>query len=136
MRMKARLVAADVRQLAAACRTEAERGGFVVTIVIVDDGAQLLHLERLDARPLTVDVALAKARTAVMTHRPSGAWQDRVKDAPNLMALDLLPLRGALPLMYQGDCVGAIGVSGATAEEDELVAQAGVAVLATFKIDV
>ncbi|HPF28236.1 MAG TPA: heme-binding protein [Steroidobacteraceae bacterium] len=136
MRMKPRLTTADVRQIAAACRDAAQRHKFCVTIAIVDDAAQLLYLERLDARPLTVDVALGKARTAVMTHRPSGVWQARVQEAPNLMALDLLPLRGALPLLYQGECVGAIGVSGVTSEEDELVAQAGVDALAALSIDI
>lgn len=136
MRMQPRLTTADVRQIAAACRDAAERRNFSVTIAIVDDAAQLLYLERLGARPLTVEVALGKARTAVMTHRPSGSWQERVQDAPNLMALDLLPLRGALPLLYQGECVGAIGVSGVTSEEDELVAQAGVEALAALSIEV
>ena len=135
MRMKPYLVADDARRLAAACREAASKQGFSVTIVIVDEAGHPLHLERLDARPLTVDVALRKARTAVMTHRPSGVWQERVQDAPHLMALDLLPLRGAVPLLYQGQCIGAIGVSGATAEEDEQVSQAGVDTIASLAIE-
>jgi glc operon protein GlcG len=123
------LTASDARRMVAACRAEAERNGWAVTIAVLDDAAQLLHLERLGARALTVEVALAKAKTAVLTQAPSATWEQRVKDTPNLAALQLMPLRGALPLMYEGQCVGAIGVSGVKAEEDEQVAQAGVVAL-------
>jgi uncharacterized protein GlcG (DUF336 family) len=135
MRNKPALTIADARLIAAACRAEAERNRWAVTIAILDEAAQLLYLERMDARPLTVDVAINKARTSVSIQGPSGTWQERVAASPNMMALtSLLPLQGALPLMYQGQCVGAVGVSGVKADEDEQVARAGAAVVERLAI--
>jgi glc operon protein GlcG len=128
VRTKIALTIADARVIADACRAEAVRNQWSVTIAILDEAAQLLYLERLDARPLTVDIAIDKARTAIAIRAPSAHWQERVAASPNMMALtSLLPLQGAVPLMYQGSCIGAVGVSGVKAEEDEQVARAGAA---------
>jgi glc operon protein GlcG len=129
MRKKNCLELADVQRIAAACRAEAERNRWDVTIVIVDDAGQLLHLERLNARPLTIDVALGKARTAVAIRQPSAVWEQRVQDNPRLMSLGLTPLRGGLPLIVADDLVGAVAVSGVKGEEDEQIAAAGVATI-------
>ncbi len=135
MRNKHALTIADARLIAAACRAEAERHQWAVTVAILDEAAQLLYLERMDARPLTVDVAINKARTSVAIQAPSGNWQERVAASPNMMALtSLLPLQGAVPLMYKGQCVGAVGVSGVKADEDEQVARAGAAVVERLAI--
>ncbi|MCS6947827.1 MAG: heme-binding protein, partial [Steroidobacteraceae bacterium] len=84
------------------------------------------------ARAATVDVALGKARTALYTRAPSAAFADRVRDNVNLLALGWMPLQGGLPLLYRDECVGAIGVSGVTAEQDEHVARAGCEALAAL----
>jgi uncharacterized protein GlcG (DUF336 family) len=104
-----------------------------VTIAIVDDGGHLMHLERLDARVTTVDVAIRKARTAALSRQPSLALEQRARANPVLMALDALPLQGGLPLEHSGDFLGGVGVSGVLAPQDELVAGAGVAALAALK---
>ncbi len=75
-------------------------------------------------------VALGKARTSAFMHAPSAAMQARVKDNPAFLKLDYLPLPGGLPLLCATNCVGGIGVSGATAEQDEQVGAAGTVVLA------
>jgi uncharacterized protein GlcG (DUF336 family) len=129
MRTKHCLSASDARGLAAAARAEAERNGWAVTIAIVDDGGHLLYLERLDARVSTVAVAIAKARTAALSQQPTAALEQRVRDNVAFLALDAMPIPGGLPLRHGDDCVGAVGVSGVTAQQDEQVAKAAVAVL-------
>ena len=131
MHTKPCLNSSDVRQIAAACREYAEKKGWAVTIAIVDDGGHLLHLERLDtAKITTIAVAMGKARTAALTRAPSASLASRIKDNPALLALDAMPLQGGVPIMYRGECVGGVGVSGVLAEQDEEAANAGCAVLA------
>ena len=131
MRSRQVLTAADVQKMMAACKAEAEKNKWNVTIAIVDDGGYLLQLERMEgAGPLTAEVAAAKARTSAVTRRPTKAWEDMVKDRPVFMKFpDNLPIQGGLPIVHQGDCLGAIGVSGVQSHQDEQIAQAGIAVL-------
>ena len=131
MRNRPALTASDVHKMAAACRAEADKNKWAVSIAVVDDAGSLLYFERLDgAGPMTAEVAPAKARTAALTRRPTKFWEDRVKERPSMMKFpDNLPIQGGVPVMYQGECVGAIGVSGVQSLEDELVANAGIAAL-------
>ena len=131
MKTRPVLTAVDVHKMAAACRGEADKNKWGVSIAIVDDAGSLLYFERLDgAGPMTSEVAPAKARTAALTRRPTKFWEDRVKERPSMMKFpDNLPIQGGVPIMYQGECVGAIGVSGVQSHEDEQVANAGVAAL-------
>ncbi len=93
--------------------------------------ASSCNLERLDgAGPMTAEVAASKARTAAVTRRPTKVWEDLVKDRPAMLKFpENLPIQGGVPIMYQGDCVGAIGVSGVQSHQDEQIANAGVAAL-------
>lgn len=125
MRHKLCLTYDDVLTMATACRQAALARQLPVTIAIVDDGGHLLHLERLDARASTVEVAMGKARTAALMRAPSAVLEDLIKEMPGILALDAMPLRGALPLLIGADCVGAIGVSGAAPTDDESIAEAG-----------
>src|SRR3989440_13091130 len=131
MRTKQCLTAADVQKMMAACKAEAAKNNWHVTVAIVDDAGYLLHLERLDgAGPMTAEVAAGKARTAAVTRRPTKFWEDRVKERPVFLKFpDNLPIQGGVPIMYQGECVGAIGVSGVHSHEDEQIANAGIGAL-------
>lgn len=131
MRTKPALTFADVQKMAAASRAEAEKNKWNVSIAIVDDGGYLLYLERLDgAGPVTAQVAEAKARTAAITRRSTKVWEDLIKDRPAMMKFpDNLPLQGGVPIMAQGECVGAVGVSGVQSAQDEQIANAGIATL-------
>jgi glc operon protein GlcG len=131
MRTKPALTSADVQQMASACRTEAQKNKWSVSFAVVDDAGYALYLERMDgAGPLTAEVATAKARTAAVTRRPTKFWEDLVKERPVMMKFpDNLPIQGGLPIMHQGECVGAIGVSGVQSHQDEQIAAAGVAAL-------
>jgi glc operon protein GlcG len=132
MRTRPALTSADVQKMASACKAEASKNQWNVSIAIVDDGGVLLYLERLDgAGPMTAEVAAGKAKTAAITRRPTKFWEDRVKErAVFLKFPDNLPIQGGVPIMYQNECVGAIGVSGVQSHEDEQIANAGAAALA------
>ena len=128
MRRKPCLTSSDVHKMAAACRAEAEKNKWSVTVAIVDDAGVLFHLDRMDgASATTAEVATMKAKTSAITRRPSKFWEDRVKERPALMNFPgVLQIQGGLPIMYEGECVGAIGVSGVQSHEDEQIAKAGI----------
>ncbi|MDG2532144.1 heme-binding protein [Sphingomonas sp. HITSZ_GF] len=96
------------------------------TIAIVDEGGYACRLYRSDGTgAMTPAVALAKARTAALMRAPSGALTARLKDEPELLRLtDYLPMPGGLPVRYEGACIGGVGVSGGTGEQDVAIAQA------------
>jgi uncharacterized protein GlcG (DUF336 family) len=118
--------------MVAACMNEATKNKWNVSIAVVDDAGYLICLERLDgAGPVTAEVATGKATTAARTRRPTKFWEDRIKERPSFMKFPgVLPLQGGVPLMYQNECVGAIGVSGVQSHEDEQIANTGAAALA------
>jgi glc operon protein GlcG len=132
MRTKPCLTSSDVLKMAAACKAEAEKQKWNVTIAIVDDAGVPLYLERMDgATATTAEVAIGKARTSAITRRPSKFWEERVKERPGFLNFPgVLQVQGGLPIMYRGECVGAIGVSGVQSHEDEQIAQAGLNALA------
>ena len=128
MRTKPCLSLADVKTMLAACEAEAAKNKWAVAIAIVDDGGFPLALSRMDgAAAITAEVATGKARTSAMTRRPSKFFEDRVKERPAFVSFPAgILIQGGLPIVYENECVGAIGVSGVQSHEDEQVAQAGV----------
>ena len=131
MRTKPCLTSADVKKMMAACVAEAEKNNWKVTIAIVDDGAALLGLERMDGAPaISATVAPGKAKTSALTKQPTKFWEDRVKERPAFLNYPAgLSIWGGVPIIYQNECVGAIGVSGVQSQDDEKVAKAGVAAI-------
>jgi glc operon protein GlcG len=115
----------------AACKAEAEAHKWNVSIAIVDDGGYLLMFDRMDgAGLLTPEVAIAKARTAALSRIPTKSLEDRLTERPSFLKLpQYLPLQGGMPIKVDGDCIGAIGVSGAQPHEDEQIAATGIAAL-------
>jgi len=132
MRNRPTLTSTEVQAMASACKAEATRNGWNVSFAIVDEGGFLLYFERMDdaRHPLTAEVAIEKARTAALLRRPTKVWEDGVKDRLGLLRFPhLMPLQGGMPITVNGECVGAIGVSGVHSSEDEKIATAGVAAL-------
>lgn len=124
---------AVARQLAAAAETEALAHGWNVTIAIVDDGANLLYLQRMDGTQLaSTEIALAKAVSAIKYKRSTKLFEDAlVGGRQAILSLPgAMPVDGGLPLIWHGEYLGAIGVSGVQAHEDVIVAGAGAAALA------
>jgi uncharacterized protein GlcG (DUF336 family) len=133
MQTKSVLTLSDVRAIAAAAEAEALAHQWAVTIAIVDDGGHLLWLQRLDgAAPVSAHIAPAKARTAALGRRDSKVYEDVINQgrtsflsAPTLEGM----LEGGVPVMVDGQCVGAVGVSGVKSNEDAQIARAGIAAL-------
>ena len=122
----------DAKAASAAARAEAVKNGWNVVIAVVDDGGHLIHFERADGvQKGSCVVAVEKARTAVMFKRPSAALEKLVKDgAHHMMTLPgATPIEGGEPVMIEGQCVGAVGVSGVQSFQDGVIARAGVAAL-------
>ena len=116
------------KKIAAAAEAEAKRKTARVVIAVVDDGGNLLLLERLDDTQIaSVDVGIGKARTAAIFRRPSKEFEDQIRTG-RIAALALpgaTPLQGGVPIIYDGKVIGAIGVSGETPAQDEEIALAG-----------
>src|SRR5438445_12863430 len=118
------------KKLVAAAEAEAKKRGATVVIAVVDDGGQLILLERLDdTQVASVEVAIGKARTAAIFRRPSKDFEDQIKNgrAASLVLPGATPLQGGIPILVDGKVVGAIGVSGNTPQEDEDIAKTGAA---------
>jgi uncharacterized protein GlcG (DUF336 family) len=133
MRQKPELQAQDVKRMAAAAEAEALQHGWAVSIAIVDDGGHLLWLQRLDgAPPVSAHIAPAKANTAAIGRRESRIYEETINQgrvsflsAPTLQGM----LEGGVPILVDGCCLGAIGVSGVKSTEDAQIARAGIAAL-------
>jgi len=133
MKTKPVLEAADVKAIATAAEAEALRNQWAVTIAIVDDGGHLLWLQRLDgAAPISAHIAPAKANTAAVGRRESKVYEDMINggrvsflSAPDLKGL----LEGGVPIVKDGQVLGAVGVSGVKSAEDAQIARAGIAAI-------
>ncbi|HMM51993.1 MAG TPA: heme-binding protein [Burkholderiaceae bacterium] len=127
------LAAVDVKAIAAAAEAEALRNQWAVSIAIVDDGGHLLWLQRLDgAAPISAQICEAKARTAALGRRESRIYEEIINggrtaflSAPALEGM----LEGGVPIVVDGHCVGAVGVSGVKSSDDARIARAGIAAL-------
>ncbi len=133
MQSKPYLVLEDVKKIAAAAEQEAISNGWAVVIAIVDDGGHLIWLQRLDGvAPISTHLAPAKAKTAAMGKRDSKIYEDLINNGRySFLSAPLVEgmLEGGVPIMVDGYCVGAVGVSGVKSAEDAQVARAGIAAL-------
>ena len=123
------------RTVADAAQQEADRNGWNVVIAIVDDGGHLMYLHREKAQLGSIDVAIKKAKAAVLFLRPTSIFADRVNSGqPGYLEMPgIMPLEGGELLEYAGEVVGAIGISGVKANEDGIVARAGAAAMPPAK---
>jgi uncharacterized protein GlcG (DUF336 family) len=133
MKTKHTLELADLKTIAAAAEAEALRNQWAVTIAIVDDGGHLLWLQRLDGAPaISAHIAPAKAHTAALGRRESKVYEDVINggrysflSAPAIKGM----LEGGVPILKDGQVIGAVGVSGVKSSEDVQIARAGIAAL-------
>ena len=134
MKTKSFLELADVKTIAAAAEAEALKNNWAVTIAITDDAGNLLWLQRLDgAAAISSHIAPAKAHTAALGRRESKTYEDMINDggrtsfltAPGIHGL----LEGGVPIVKDGQVIGAVGVSGVKSNEDAQIAKAGIAAL-------
>jgi glc operon protein GlcG len=133
MKTKPFLEAADVKAILQAAEQEALKNQWAVTIAVVDDGGHLLGLQRLDGAPaISAHIAPAKAHTAALGRRESKVYEDVINggrysflSAPAIEGM----LEGGVPAMKDGQCIGAVGVSGVKSNEDAQIARAGLAAI-------
>lgn len=133
MQTKLVLQLSDLKLIAAAAEAEALKNNWAVTIAIVDDGGHLLWLQRLDGAPaISAHIAPAKANTAALGRRESKVYEDVINggrysflSAPAIEGM----LEGGVPIMKDGQCLGAVGVSGVKSSEDAQIARAGIAAI-------
>lgn len=133
MKTKPTLELSDIKRIAAAAEAEALQNNWVVTIAVVDDGGHLLWLQRLDgAAALSAHIAQAKAHTAALGRRETKNYEDMINggrhsflSVPTIGGM----LEGGVPIMKDGVCLGAVGVSGVKSTEDAQIARAGIAAL-------
>jgi len=133
MKTKSVLEFSDICLIGASAQAEALKHNWAVSIAVVDDGGHLLWFARLDgAAPISAHIAPAKARTAALGRRESKAYEDMINggrhsflSAPELQGM----LEGGVPIVKDGQCLGAVGVSGVKSSEDAQVAKAGISAL-------
>ncbi len=133
MKTKAYLEIADVKLIASAAEAEANKNNWAVSFAIVDDGGHLLWFQRLDgAAPVSAHIAPAKAHTAAVGRRETKIYEDLINagrysflSAPLIHGM----LEGGIPIVKDGQILGAIGVSGVKSSEDAQIAKAGLAAI-------
>jgi glc operon protein GlcG len=133
MKTKTFLEAADVKAILVAAEAEALKNNWPVTITVVDDGGHLLGLVRLDgAAAISSHISPAKAKTAALGRRETKVYEDIINggrtsflSAPVLEGM----LEGGVPIVKDGQCIGAVGVSGVKSNEDAQIARAGMAAI-------
>jgi uncharacterized protein GlcG (DUF336 family) len=120
------------KQMAAAAEKEAANNKWTMVVAVVDDGGNLIYLERMDETQIgSIQVAQEKARTALAFKRPTKALEDAVAGGRNaVLKLPAMPVEGGLPITVDGKIIGAMGCSGGTSPQDGVVCKAGIDSLA------
>ena len=129
MKTKHYLTADDGRKILVACEAEAAKNNWAVCIAVVDDGGQLLTFQRLDGcAPASVAISQGKARSAALRRRPTKNDEDMVNNGRTsaLSMPGITFLEGGVPIIVDGETIGAVGVSGVKSSEDAQIAQAGI----------
>jgi glc operon protein GlcG len=133
---KKALTLSAARRVVAASEAEATKRGLGVVIVVVDDAGTVIELTRMDSAQIaSVNVGIGKARTAAIYRRPSRVFEEQIRDGriAALALADATPLQGGIPIVINGEVVGAVGVSGDSPQVDEDIAIAGAKAISTIK---
>ncbi len=133
MKTKPVLGQEEVQKIIDAAAAHAAKNNWAVTIAVADDGGHLLGLKRLDgAAPVSAHIAPAKAHTAALGRRDTKGYEDMINNgrvaflsAPALQGI----LEGGVPVVVDGQTIGAVGVSGVQASQDAETAKAGIAAI-------
>jgi glc operon protein GlcG len=128
MQTKLVLGISETTRILEAARAEAEKSNWPVAIAVVDDGGHLLGLLRLDgSAPISSEMAIGKARTSAVGRRESRLYEEMINNGRTafVSAPLVATLEGGVPIIFDGQVVGAVGVSGVKPGEDAEVAKAG-----------
>lgn len=133
MKTKCILGLNEVNTILDAAQREAEQNQWNITVSIVDDSGELLGLRRLDgASPMTAKISAQKARTAAFSHKETQFFEEMINNGRTAFLSAPLEglLEGGVPVVIDGQVIGAVGVSGVKADQDAQVAKAGIAAIA------
>jgi glc operon protein GlcG len=120
------------RKITAAAEAEARKNGWTMAIAVVDDAGHLITFVRIDGTQTgSIEVAVAKAKTAAAFKRPSKFFEEAIKTRPALATLSpsAVMVEGGVPVFIGQQLLGAVGVSGGSSQQDGVVAEAGIAAL-------
>lgn len=120
------------KKITFAAEAEAKKNGWTMAIVVVDDAGHLIQFERIDGTQTgSIEVAIAKAKTAAAFKRPSKFFEEAAKTRPAIVTLSpaAVMIEGGVPVFLGQQLLGAVGVSGGTSQQDGIVAEAGIAAL-------
>jgi uncharacterized protein GlcG (DUF336 family) len=128
------ITAETAKKVAAPAIAEAKKNNWTMAIAVVDTAGELVYFEKMDETQMgSINVSIAKARSAVRFKRPTKAFQDAVAaggDGLRILGLEgAVPIEGGIPLVSGGRIVGAIGASGGSSQQDGVVAAAGASTL-------
>lgn len=129
VKVKPALTLEGAKLVAQAAQAEAERLGVGGAIAVVDDGGNVVYFARRDNTfTASPPISIGKARTAALFRKPTKVFEDAINQGRTAMTAlaDFTPLQGGIPIVYKGEVVGGIGVSGASsAQQDEDIAIVG-----------
>jgi glc operon protein GlcG len=130
MRTKYLLSSSEAQTIVSAAQTHADHNGWAITVAVVDDsGTPIIVLRLDDAPPSSVYTAIEKARSAANTGLPTKLLEAMIRERPGIATLARVAVEGGLPILYKGQRVGGVGVSGVKSDQDAEVAQAGLRAL-------
>jgi glc operon protein GlcG len=127
--VKKTLTLEAAKKIAAVAEAEAIKNKWTMVVAIVDDGGNLVYLQRMDNTQIgSIEVAMKKAKSAISFKRPTKAFEDMVAQGKtDILGLPgAIAIEGGLPIIVDGQYIGAIGVSGGTRQQDGVVAKAAV----------
>lgn len=127
------LTVTETTRILEAARAEADKNQWAVSIVVVDDGGHQLGMLRLDgAAPASAYISTEKARTAALGRRETKAYEDMINNGRTAFLSAPLQgtLEGGVPVIVDGQVIGAVGVSGVKSDQDAQIAKAGIAAVA------
>ena len=130
IRTKYLLNLSEAQTIVSAAQAHANRSGWAITVAVVDDSGTPIIVSRLDdASPSSVNTAIEKARSAANTGLPTKVLETMIRERPGIVTLGRVAVEGGLPILYKGQRVGGVGVSGVKSDQDAEVAQAGLQAL-------
>jgi len=130
VRVRYSLTLGEAESMVSAAHRCARANNWPVTVAIVDEsGAPILVSRSDDATPASVTTAIEKARSAALTGLPTKTLEALVKERPAVATLGRVAVEGGLPVLFQSQRVGGVGVSGVRSDKDALIAEAALQAL-------
>jgi glc operon protein GlcG len=133
-RYGATITLAQAKQVAAAALAPAIANNWTMVVAVVDPGGYAVYLEKMDQTQVgSIAIAEDKARSSAIFKRPTKAFQERLaRGGEHLLVLrlrDVIPVEGGVPIIVNGELIGALGVSGGSSAEDDVCAASGASAL-------